>query len=337
MHLKSIQNLKLRMEKAKYSVILFLIVWQGLTSEGFSQQSALMTQYINNPLILNPAFAGNRNSLAIDVFSRQQWIGFENAPSSYYADIHLPLNKSMVSLGALARSDQAGPMIYNKLAFDYAYLIRVSRRAFLSLGVRGGVDHFNINLNRLQIIDFNDPEFSSDIKNEFRPSAGGGFVFFTQTIYFGFSIPHVSFAKMPWSSTQAIDFKTRNEYNIMGGLNFNITREMNVKFSLLRRIVQNEISTTDVSMMLRYEDDFSAGLTYRMDHAAGVIMGVKINDEMKVTYSYEVPTGWDPIINKGCHELTLSFDFTKYIIPNRNRRFLNKKIDKEEINSIRYF
>ncbi len=327
----------INMGKVKYSVIILLIMWQCLPNKGFSQQNALLTQYINNPLILNPALAGSRNSVAIDIFSRQQWIGIENSPASYYAGIHFPLNKSMVSLGASGRSDQAGPLIYNSLSLDYAYLIRVSRRAFLSLGLRGGADHFNLDLQRLQVIDFEDPEFSTAIENEFRPSAGAGFLFFTPTLHFGFSIPHYSFTEGPWASEQASAFKTRNEYLATGGLNFNLTNEMLMKLSGIHRMVQDEISTTDVSLMLHYESLIKGGLTYRLDYAAGIILGMKITKEIDMTYSYEVPIDWHPLVNKGCHELSLSFNFTKLIHPNRDRRFLIKKIQKEEINSIRYF
>lgn len=322
------------MGKVKHSVIL-LLLWQGLICVSFGQQSAFMTQYVDNPLVLNPAYAGSRNSLAVDLFSRQQWVGIDGAPSVYYVGAHFPINKSMASLGGTLWSDHVGPVMYNRLAFDYAYLVRVSRRAFLSMGIRAGADHFNV--KPLNVIDYSDPEFSESIDNQFRPSAGAGFVFYTPTIFFGFSVPHFSFSKMPWASDVATEFQTRNEYNLTGGINMNITREINTKLSLLHRIVQNEISTTDVSLMFRYEDLFKGGISYRLNYAYGIILGMKINDDVNVTYSYEVPTQWQPIVSSGVHELTVSFDFTKYIIPNRHRRFLNKKVVEEEINSIRYF
>ena len=44
------------------------------------QQAPVLTQYFNNPLIINPAFAGTRNALAIDIATRQQWMGIKGAP-----------------------------------------------------------------------------------------------------------------------------------------------------------------------------------------------------------------------------------------------------------------
>jgi type IX secretion system PorP/SprF family membrane protein len=328
------------MEKFKYSAIIILMMYQILNNKVQAQQSPLITHYMLNPLILNPAFAGNRNSVAIDVSSRQQWLGIEGAPSFYYAGIHAPLNRSKVSLGATILSEQTGPLLYNRLAFDYAYLIRTSWQSFISLGLCAGIDHLNFDLQSLNIIDYNDPEFSKSIENEIRPSIGAGFVFFTPLWYVGISIPHYAIANVPWASDPAINFKTRYEINFTGGYHFNITRDFDLKLSAIHRMVRDEISTTDISVMLRHSDGIKGGLNYRFNKAAGLLAGVQITKETDIFYSFEFPTSWDPLLKKGIHELTVTFDLTKYIRPNRDRRFLRrrkKEESKEEMNSIRYF
>lgn len=296
---------------------------------------------MDNPLLLNPAFAGNRNSMAVDVYSRQQWIGIDGAPASYYAGFHAPLNHSTASLGTTILSEHTGPLVYNKLSFDYAYMLRTSRRSFLSLGLRIGADHLNFNVNRLSVIDFNDPELSSGIENEFRPSFGAGLVFFKPSYYLSISLPHYSLASVPWASEAASEFNTRYNLLFTGGYHFNITRDLNIKLSGLHRMVPDEISTTDISLIVRHSEGFEAGVTHRLQQAFGLLLGMQITEEIGVMYSYEIPTSMDPIVKRGCHEISISFDFTRNIIPNRNRRFLHRKKKEkeqdEEMNSIRYF
>ena len=329
------------MGKVRYAVLIIFIIWQGLSSGLLSQQSLLTTQYMDNPLLLNPAFAGNRNSMAVDVFSRQQWIGIEGAPSSYYAGFHLPLNHSNVSVGTTILSNQTGPLMYNKLTFDYAYLLRTSRRSFLSLGIRAGVDHFNLNLAGLPVIDFNDPEFAQGIENEFRPAFGAGLVFFKPSYYLSVSLPHYSLASVPWASEPAGNFKYRTQINFTGGFHLGITRDIDIKMSGMHRMIFDEISITDVSIILRHEEGLRGGITHRLNQSAGLLVGMQVTDEIGFLYSYEFPLSSDPIVKKGIHEISITFDFTRHIIPNRNRRFLHRKKkekkEDEEMNSIRYF
>ena len=328
------------MGKKQVWILAAFFFLSGLSHKVYAQQAPVFTQYLFNPLILNPAFAGNRNSIAIDVFSHQQWVGVDGAPSVYYAGLHSPLNQSKVSLGTELFSNQTGPLLYNSLSFDYAYLIRTSRRSFLSVGLRAGVDHFNLDLQNLTLIDYNDPEFSSSIDNEFRPSFGGGLVFFTRRWYLAASLPHFSLAEMPWATSAASHFKSNRQVNITGGVNFNITRDLNLKFSGIHRMVQTGISTTDVSLLLRHSNGLKGGLTHRLNQAIGAIIGMQFNNEIGILYSFEFPVRANPILQKGIHELTLTFDFTKYIKPNRDRRFLHRKKKEdteEEMKSIRYF
>lgn len=326
------------MGKTGHFLLLIFIIWPGITTETSGQQSALTNRFMSRPLILNPAFAGTRNSVAIDVYSRQQWIGIEDAPSFYSASIHFPVNESMASIGTGAWSEQTGPFMYNRLFFDYAYLIRVSRRAFLSLGLRVGADHFNFNLQKLQLIDYNDPEFETSIDNEFRPSWGAGFMFYTPAIFMGVSLPHRPVGDLSWSSEAAANFESAREIDLSGGININISKEATITLGAIHRIVQNDIPTTDMGLIISLENGIRGGVNYRPDYSAAALFGIKITREIDFLYSYEFPTDPEqPIVKKGAHELTVSFNFTRWIKYNRNRIFLKKKVEKEELNSIRYF
>lgn len=318
--------------------LLILTLCQGIFLNSFGQQSTLMNYAVTHPLILNPALAGSRNSVAIDLYTRQQWIGIKDAPSFYSADMHFPINESMASVGIGAWSEQTGPLMYNRLFIDYAYLVRVSRRAFLSLGIRAGADHFNLNLNNLQIIDYNDPQFSGNIQNEFRPSWGTGFWFYTPTLFLGLSLPHRPFSDISWASDAAKEFESAHETNLNGGIHINLSKETRITISALHRIVQNDIATTDLGLLVQHAEGLKYGIIYRPNIVMAALFGINLTDEIGLFYSYETPIDRDlPIVKNGSHELSIFFDFTRWIKYNRNRQFKRKKVEKEELNSIRYF
>ncbi|MFO8000083.1 MAG: type IX secretion system membrane protein PorP/SprF [Marinilabilia sp.] len=127
----------------------------------------------------------------------------------------------------------------------------------------------------------------------------------------------------------------------MGGFNFDLTQEFNLKISGLHRIIENEISVTDVGVRGRYDNMIRLAANYRINHAAGLILGMQVTPNIDVAYSYEIPTGSFSLPRRGSHELPIIFDFTDNLIPKRKRRFLKKRSREEEeaetMNSIRYF
>ncbi|MFW5753829.1 MAG: PorP/SprF family type IX secretion system membrane protein [Marinilabiliaceae bacterium] len=331
------------MRKTSLHIALLSILFFCLPKETRGQQDHLMTHYMNNPLILNPAYAGNRNSIAIDVYSRQQWSGFDGAPSSYYGGIHAPVNNSMASIGGTLYSDHAGPVMNNRLSFDYAYMVRTSRRSFLSLGLRAGMSHLNIGLDKLDLIDSEDPAFQQGIHNEFRPSTGFGLVFLRPAWFFGASFPHLPFTEVPWASDMAEDYSHPGQYILSGGFYFHPTNELTVKMTGMHRIRETGPPVTDVGIQARYIERFRASANFRPARAASLVLGMQIHPTMGVSYAVEVPMdrleGRAGFLN---HEISLTFDFTEYIKPNRNRRFLKKRSreedsEEEPMNSIRYF
>jgi len=55
----------------------------------FSQQDPLYSQYMLNPLVINPAYAGLNNNLNIMAGYRTQWTGFDGHPQTVNATAHL--------------------------------------------------------------------------------------------------------------------------------------------------------------------------------------------------------------------------------------------------------
>ena len=65
------------MKRILRSFILLLI---PVTLSG--QLAPVTSQYVLNPLSINPAFAGNRGALNIAAFYRRQWVGITGAPET---------------------------------------------------------------------------------------------------------------------------------------------------------------------------------------------------------------------------------------------------------------
>ncbi len=304
-----------------------------------AQLDPLFTQYINNPLILNPAFAGSRNSLAMDFMSRQQWLGVKGAPASYYYGMHSPINDSKISLGGTILSDHVGPVITNQISFAYSYLLRVNHRTFLSMGLSAGVNNYWLNLHNLDVIDQRDPHFIGKIRNEFSPTAGAGLVYFTPDYYISFSVPQIFTSNTRLPGGPDLSFRSRRSYYFTGGYNFPVAYDFKMHLSGILRIIENDIFTSDIYAGMSFKDMLRFGTSYRFNNSAALIFGVQLNSNWGVFYSYDYPIHSAALNKFSSQEITITYDAFHLFIRNKDREFLRKRGTEEEstVRSIRYF
>ena len=78
------------MKKATKIAFIFVSI---LSSYSFAQQQAQFTQFNDNMLYFNPAYAGTRGMMNITGVHRQQWVGFSGAPVSQTISVNTPLKK----------------------------------------------------------------------------------------------------------------------------------------------------------------------------------------------------------------------------------------------------
>jgi len=92
------------MKYIKTLLLVFLLTPVALKA----QQEYMVTHYMFNGLGLNPAYSGVHDVLSTSFLWREQWVGFDGAPSTKLASIHSPLSHRPVSVGAVLYSDQLG-------------------------------------------------------------------------------------------------------------------------------------------------------------------------------------------------------------------------------------
>ena len=88
-------------------IIPALLLLINLTA--FAQQDALFSQYMFNKLMVNPAYAGSRETMTVDLLNRYQWIGIEGAPRTLSLSAHTLLKNEKVGLGGYIYRDALGP------------------------------------------------------------------------------------------------------------------------------------------------------------------------------------------------------------------------------------
>ena len=95
-----------------------LVLFTMFASNIQAQQDPHYTQYMYNMNVVNPAYAGSKESISGALLYRQQWAGLEGAPKTATFSIHSPVGKN-VGLGLSAISDKIGPVEENNIYGDF--------------------------------------------------------------------------------------------------------------------------------------------------------------------------------------------------------------------------
>ena len=92
------------MKKLKLILLFLLAVPPKLVA----QEDPLFTQYLVNPLSINPAYAGANDMLQATMLSRIQWIGLVDnfgPPTTNLLSASMPISKYNLSFGLNAMQD----------------------------------------------------------------------------------------------------------------------------------------------------------------------------------------------------------------------------------------
>ena len=119
-----------------------------------AQQDPIYNQYMFNPLVINPAYAGSRNQMSVVILHRSQWLGFGGgAPNTQTASFHAPLLQGKVGLGAVVTRDVIGPVSRTGFSGAYAYRLRL-RTGKLAIALRTGLYNYVFDWNKIDYKDY---------------------------------------------------------------------------------------------------------------------------------------------------------------------------------------
>jgi len=299
----------------KFKFFLGVLLFFVMVSESAAQQEPMFTQYMFDPITINPAFSGTTDMLNVNTLTRLQWIGMEGAPKTFSLTSHMPVQGRDIGLGVTLLTDKVGPVNNTFFTINYAYHLKLNDLLTLSMGLKGGITSYKVGLTGLDVNDPEDPQFESNEKN-ISPNLGFGFYLYESRYFVGFSVPKLIQTKV--DEEYATDGRQlKRHYYIVGGYNWRINRDWILKPSLLTKIVEGSPVSNDVTVHALYMDLVGAGLMYRIGDAMGIFVYGKVYKQLNIGYGYEYSLNGLSGVNSGTHEIRLTYDFD---ISNSNRK-----------------
>jgi type IX secretion system PorP/SprF family membrane protein len=267
-----------------------------------AQQDPQYTQYMYNMNVVNPAYAGSKESLSVGALYRGQWSGIEGAPQTFTFNAHTPLGDGF-GVGLSAISDQIGPVDETNLYADISYTIDVGQNSKLAFGIKTGATLQNSNFTDLYLQDEMDPAFQEDL-SEIYPNLGAGVLYYTDKFYLGLSVPN--FLSSTHLEVDGREFGSEKQhYFVTAGYVFDINDHIKFKPSTLVKSELGSAVSFDVNANFLFHDKLEVGVSYRYEDAISALASIRFTDLVRVGFAIDTTKS---NLNNPSYEAFIIFD-----------------------------
>ena len=285
-----------------------------------AQQSIQWTQYVFNQYAINPAYAGLDRSLSITAGLRSQWSQFEGAPKTQLISAHLPLYFLGGAAGGMIVNDELGPFKRTAASISYNYVLD-SPVGLISAGLRIGGQRVTLDNNAITTpdgiytdgsIDHQDFILANADLSGVAPIWSLGLFYVKDLLEVGLSIDNVANSSSAGSSR----FTERTVLTFYSAYQLPITEILTIEPNIL---IKTDGTQTQLDIgVLGHYNQFIAGLSLRgysentLD-AIGVTAGIRVNNNVRVSYSFDLGLSGLGQFHDGTHEFIFNYNLNKPI------------------------
>ncbi len=301
-----------------------------------SQQRPHYTQYILNNYILNPALSGIENYTDLKLSARDQWIGFEGRPQTFYLSVHMPIGKKDYKTSATSYNmpgqnprgtsywenytaseahhgiglsivnDKTGN--YNVLTANvsYAYHLGLTATTNLAAGFSGGFS--KVNYNRSKSSAPNDPGIGpgGNIIYKIRPDLNAGLWLYSGDYFIGVSAKQIIPQKVAFVN-DTLGLKLTPHLFATAGYRFLLNNDVNAVPSIMVKSVTGAPTQVDLNIKFQYQDLLWLGTGYRFGNGYIGMLGLNVGNTFNVGYAYDFTTSAVNTASRGTHEIIIGF------------------------------
>jgi type IX secretion system PorP/SprF family membrane protein len=289
-------------------LLLILISYSGL-----AQQDPLTSHYMFNTLTYNPGFAGTSGMICATAITRQQWLGFDGAPSTTIFNINAPVSIFSIKsgIGLVVERDNIGFDKDINLSAAYSYILDLGAS---KLGIGINIGMLNKTLDPSWIIPdgagFTQPDLDPLIPVNKESivlfDAGAGLYLKGDKFYAAVSVTHINQPDIKY--TKGESYISRHYYL---GAGYTIQLP-DPSFELIPsvfaysdgKVVQGSITT-----LVQYNKKIWGGVSYRAGDALTGLIGVELFNGIRIGYTYDFPLSDIRKNTSGSHEFMVNYCF----------------------------
>jgi type IX secretion system PorP/SprF family membrane protein len=275
-----------------------------------AQQDPQYSQYMFNQVIINPAYIGSREALNITGLFRKEWVNVSGSPQTNNLAVSAPLQSKKMGAGGHITQESIGPKKWISAYGDYSYRIRLPEGK-LSFGLSAGLVAYQFNTSLLDLYDKDEPAVYNNLGSpSIRFDMNTGAYYYTRTFYVGFSATHLTSPKLLNAdvSGSRVNFYNLNRHFFLTiGKGFAVSDQLVINPSVMLKMVDRELMV-DFNTNMQIKNRIWLGISLRSSLNLVSLAQYKVNDKLKIGYSYDYGLRGISRASYGSHELMLSYD-----------------------------
>lgn len=293
-----------------------LLLLSLLSFAAYAQFDVQPAHYMFFQSSYNPAAAGSEGLFRVAGLHRMQYAGMPKMPQTtlFHVESPFPIKKTQHGAAIHFMNESIGLLTNKTVDFQYAYRHKLGKGylsagiglGFVSLGFQGDSVFTEIESDYHDITgDMHIPTIAEEAMNF---DMGLGVYYNAEDWYAGISFKHLNYPVIRWTDYSV--FTVRGTMYMVGGYNWQLkNKKFQIKPSAL---IQTDFSSWSIALtgLVEYNQRFRGGLTWRLQDAVGILLGMDIISGLTCGYTYELPTTrllsygvW------GSHEIFLSYSF----------------------------
>jgi type IX secretion system PorP/SprF family membrane protein len=295
-----------------------------------AQQLPTFSQYMFNTFLINPAAAGLDGYTAVNLTSREQWLGIKDSPKTNilsgqtridannfivkllnpHPDEKSSMPSGRVGLGATFYNDRLGLIDRTGFQFTYAYHLPLAE-AELSLGLTASFYQYTMNKSKMVLQDEGDQLIDNSDLTLFIPDFSFGAIYTNKDYYAGLAIMQLMQSSVQLGNSGSTnDYRLYRQYNIHGGYRFELSPDLTLQPTALIKVSKMLKPQMDISTRLFYRSEYWGGLSFRTGSAFIIMMGVSV-DNYSFGYAFDYDFSSIRAHSFGSHEVMISVKFGK--------------------------
>jgi type IX secretion system PorP/SprF family membrane protein len=281
--------------------IILYIVLVLLTLPVLAQQDPLYSQYMLNPLLINPSYAGLNNNFNAMAGYRTQWTSLEGQPKTINASAHISLLKNKIGVGVLFTNDKTGNITNTEINIPISYKLKFKQSTF-SFGMQVGIQNFRTDNSDITIFHADDIAFPNGERGS-RLNIGTGAILRNEKFFIGLSVPRLLPSTFNSGGQEFILYN--QHYYLMAGSVHYLNEQIRLKPSILLRGVTGAPVSADIAMNLNINAIHTAGVFTRNFNTYGILLQTILKEKFKFGYVFELPSNKSVGAQFITHEVSL--------------------------------
>lgn len=288
-------------------ICIIFCIW-GITGNLWGQTDVSLSHKFFGRLCYNPAAAGeDPSTVNLRAFFREQWIGFERAPSTQAISLDNYFAKYHSGTGIVFIKDEIGFSKTLNFKISYSYHLRLNDASYIALGLGAGLIHYSSDERNFTLEDPDDPQITYVIEKETIADFDAGLEYRWKGLSAGFAATHITKSKN----------NPRLTPHYYGYVNYamNLTEDWQLTPSVYAAI-NKRTRVYEICAITEYRSKINVGLAYRVSErfvadAFIGLLGIVVSDYVSLKYSYDFTIGRSKSDVTGAHELVMAFRIKK--------------------------